>query len=403
MERSMMDRIRAMLLIVSAVGLLVSAGCGTYEQRRQEALARYERAAAKAKLPLVRDLLKEDRAEEAYTLVSECVAGDPENAEAQALKGEVALAMGHTEEAEACLARSVALDETQHRAWAQLGTIAQQNKEPQRALECYGKALALDPDNVDYIMLVVQTSAAQGQYEAALAVLDEKIALLPDNVRLRIAEGDLRHRMGDLSGATEAYRKALILRADNPDVMESLAYCYVAQQQWGEAAKLFERLAETAEASRRVSYQQMLATCSMQAGQYGQAVRAYDALSVRDRDNPDLWLEMGRAALGSGQAQRALTCAERALTLQPGWDEALALKGCALYLRADYAPAIEVFRQISTNDRLGGFAWLMVGRCYQQMGQLTRAQAAYERAAELDPDSKLVSLLTPSKGSPDVD
>jgi tetratricopeptide (TPR) repeat protein len=397
-----MERIKATLTLLLAVGMLATAGCETYQQRKHTARLRYERASAKAKLPLVRDLLQEDRLDEAYKLISECVAIDPENAEGQALKGEVAMAMGQLGEAEKCLTRSVEIDPKLHRAWAHLGTVVQANKEPDRAVECFQKALELDPRNEEYIMLMVQASAAQGRYDEALGVLKLKIAVLPDNVRLRIAEGDIRHRQGDVAGATLAYRQALVLDEDNPEVMESLGYCYIAQEQWAQAADLFQQLAQSATGSSKAAYQQVFATCSMKAGQYGRAVGVYDSLSVEDRDNPDLWLQMGRAALGSGQAQRALTCADRALVLQPGWEDAVALKGCAQYLQADYTWALASFREISTSERLGGFGWLMMGRCHQQLGQLTQAQAAYEKAAALSPDSRLVSLLAPPADKQEV-
>jgi len=388
-----MERIKATLTLLLAVGMLATAGCNTHQQRKQEARLRYERASSKAKLPLVRDLLKEDRLDEAYKLISECVAIDPDNAESQALKGEVAMAMGQLGEAEQCLTRSVEIDPRLHRSWAHLGTIAQANKDPDRASDCFQKALELDPRNEEYIMLMVQASAAQGRYDEALGVLESKIALMPNDVRLRIAEGDIRHRRGDVAGATLAYQQALVLDDDNPEVMESLGYCYIAQEQWARAADLFQRLAQSADGPQKGAYQQVFATCSMKAGQYGRAVGVYDALSVQDRDNPDLWLQMGRAALGSGQAPRALACAERALVLRPGWEDAVALKGCAQYLQADYARALETFQGLSTSERLAGFAWLMRGRCHQQLGQLTQAQAAYEKAAALNPDSRLVSLL----------
>jgi len=35
----------------------------------------------------------------------------------------------------------------------------------------------------------------------------------------------------------------------------------------------------------------------------------------------------------------------------------------------------------------------MTGRCYQQLGQTIRARRAYEKAASLNPESELLSLL----------
>jgi cytochrome c-type biogenesis protein CcmH/NrfG len=42
---------------------------------------------------------------------------------------------------------------------------------------------------------------------------------------------------------------------------------------------------------------------------------------------------------------------------------------------------------------MGGFAWLMSGRCYQQLGWKDMADKAYAKASRLNPESRLVSLL----------
>ena len=39
----------------------------------------------------------------------------------------------------------------------------------------------------------------------------------------------------------------------------------------------------------------------------------------------------------------------------------------------------------------------MTGRCYQQLGQSELADRAYQNAAELKPDSELITLLTEQK------
>ncbi len=103
---------------------------------------------------------------------------------------------------------------------------------------------------------------------------------------------------------------------------------------------------------------------------------------------------MAQAALGAGAAKRASTCAARALSLRPGWADAIAVRGCAQYLNNDYDTAIRTFSRLTANRKIGGFAWLMSGRCYQQLGRKDLADRAYAKASRLNPESRLASLLT---------
>ena len=99
------------------------------------------------------------------------------------------------------------------------------------------------------------------------------------------------------------------------------------------------------------------------------------------------------AALGADAPDRALVCARRALALKPAWPEAIALQGCARYANNDYYGAIKIFKKITTDKKNEAFAWLMIGRCYQRLGQSEPAQKAYEKAANLNPEGKLITLL----------
>jgi len=388
-----MTTTRIVRIVTLAVLCAMAAGCHTYEQKREQARLRFEKATAKAKLPLAREFFESDRIEEAHKTARECLDADPDDPQANLLMGQIELSLGRLDAADACFLKAVEIDPKLHQGWSHLGAVAQDRKQAASAFEYHLKALDIQPLNAEYILLVAQGHAAAGRYDQAVALLEEKARYLPGEVRLKVAAADIRHRLGDLPGAMAAYRQALGIDADNMEVMESLGYCYITKELWSEAAEMFETLADRSTEPRKSTYAQILALCTMNAGQYGKAVAYYDKLSVGRREDPALWLQMGRAALGSDAPDRALACAQRALTLRPAWEEAITLKGCAQYLNGDYAESVKTFRSIVGNKELGGFAWLMMGRSYQQLGDANQAQKAYETAAKLNPDSKLVALL----------
>jgi len=378
-------------LLVSILAL--SAGCETHAQRKEAAKLRWKKATAKAKLPVARGQIENGKLDEAEKTLRECLEVDTEVAEAHLLMGKVHLARARMTQASDSLHSAVELDENLDTAWYFLAVIAQQNRQSNKALEYYNKAMSLKPDNVNYIIAVAETYTARGQYDKALALLGSRSKLLPGSVELKVVSADVLNRLGETEQAIMLYNQALLLEPGDPDITEALAYCYIINKQWALSAEMFERLVTDPDNTRKADYLQLLALCCMNAGDYGKAVTYYDQLSITIRDDPELWLQMGQAALGADAANRAYACASRALSLRPAWSDAVALKACAQYLGADYTAAIKTFKRITSHKQIGAFAWTMTARCYQQLGQAARAKKAYEKAARLSPGSELLSML----------
>ena len=314
--------------------LAMCQGCNSYAEKKMAAKMKWEKVSAKARVTVAKDLFENGRYEDARITVRQCLASDPELADGHLLMGKLHYLDGRVVAAQNSMTTAVEYDEDLDQAWYWLGEIAQHNKQPATALECYDKAIRLKPVNTDYIIAIVQTYAAQGRYEEALDLLEKKMVLLPGDVWLKVTAAELLQRLGKTAQAISAYNRACLLEPDNMAVAESLAYCYITDEQWTQAIGIFEKISTSVDGEKKTACLQMLALCSMNAGEYGRAVTYYDKLSVTQRDNEKLWLQMAQAALGAGAAKRASACAARALSLSPGWADALAAPG-----RAAIAPA----------------------------------------------------------------
>ncbi len=383
-----------LITVISLACLLAFAtGCESYAEHKEAATLRWKKATAMAMIPVVRGQLENGELDEAEKTLKESLLVDTQNAEAHLLMGKVHLARARMTQASDSLRSAVQLDDSLDSAWYLLGAIAQQDRQTQRALENYTKAMSLKPDNVDYIIAVAETYTARGQYTSAVNLLETKSAFLPGCVKLKVALADVQNRLGNTKQAISLYNRVLLLEPGDYDITEALAYCYIIDKQWHRAAETFEKLVAVADTERKANYLKLLGMCSMNAGDYGKAVMYYDQLSIDNRDDDELWLQMGQAALGAGASGRAYACAARALSLRPAWPDAIALKACAQYLGSDYTAAIKTFKGITSDKRVGAFAWTITARCYQQLGHAARAKKAYEQAAKLSPDSELLSLM----------
>lgn len=382
------------LTLISILMLLLIAGCESYAEKKKDAQLRWEQAASRARVPAAEDAFNAGRVVEAHNTIKECIASDPKNPRAQLLMGKIRFVQGKIELARESLISALEIDKSIHQAWFLLAEIARNNCDDAEAVSCYKKAIDYDPLNTDYIVSLADAYAAMNQYEKSLALLETKLKAAPSSTNIKMATADLYLRCGRTKDAIKLYKNAQLFNPESRAVSEALGYGYIIEHQWSRAATIFQELANNATVPEKYEYLKLLAVCSMNAGDYGRAVASYDKLSVDQRDNEKLWLEMGQAALGAGAPNRGYACATRALELRPAWSEALVLKGCCQYLTSDYYKAASSFSQATSTDPENGFAWFMTGRCYDRMGNYKKAQDAYETAAGLNPESQYIEMIS---------
>jgi len=384
----------AAVLIICAV----CAGCESPAQRKKAAREKWDKTSAQIKLTLAQQQYDEQDYDRAAKTVQQCLSADPENPAARLLYGKLLLGDGRCSEAVEQLGLALASDEKLHEAWYCLGIVRQENRDYKKAYQYYREALSLDAENVDYILAVADVQVARNNYSEALKLLTDKMTALPRDVSLKVAAADLMSLMGKNEQAVELYKQAMLLTSDNSQIAESLGYCYVFSGKWSKAANIFHKLtARCRDEQKKKLYLQVMALCSMNSSEYGRAVNCYSRLSVKQRDDAEIWLRMGQAALGAAATGRALMCGQKALALRPGYADAIALVGCAQYTDGHYKAAIKSFEKIAADKSNAGFSWLMRGRCYERLGKTGRAKRAYEKARQISPNSKLADLL--AKGS----
>jgi tetratricopeptide (TPR) repeat protein len=318
------------------------------------------------------------------------------------LYGKLLLLEGDRADAVRELQLAVKLDERLGEGWYWLGLATQGPEQSQQALFYGNKVLALNPTKVDNVLAVAEMYVKQEKLEEAIKLLEERMAAMPREISLKTAAADLMWA-GENERAIELYKQAMLMRGDDSSIAEALGYCYVFSGRWSEGAKIFNKLVEQCQDEQKKKlYLLTAALCGMNCPRYDRAVNCYDELSVKGRDNAESWVKMGQTALGAGEVKRAFMCGERALALQPGDVDAIALVGCAQYSMGDYTAAIKNFEKITSDEKNGGISWLMRARCYEQLGLNDEAGQAYKKALEIEPHSELGDFLAKGKDVEDL-
>jgi tetratricopeptide (TPR) repeat protein len=386
------------IIITVIIACLSGAGCESHSQSKKIAQKRWDKASVGVKLSLAQQEYENGHFSEAKRITAECVTADPNNAEGHLLYGKLLSAEDKWIDAERELRLAVELDEKLGEGWYLLGLATGGPERTPQALLYYSKALELNPTNIDYIIAVAETYAEQEKPEEATNLLEEKMAAMPRQVLLKTAAADLMWRLGKNDRAMELYKQAMLMSSDDENIAESLGYCYIFSGRWNEGAEIFNKLVKQChDEQKKKLYLQTAALCNVNCAQYDLAVNCYNELSIEGRDNAEVWVRMGQAALGSGAAERAFMCGEKALAIQPGNADAIALTGCAQYSMGYYTAAIKSFEKIASDEKNSAISWLMRARCYERLGQKDKAGQAYKKALEIKPYSELGNFLAKGK------
>jgi len=373
--------------------LIVLAGGDTPQQSSNPVKEKYDQTAAPVKLSTAQVQFNQGLYPEARKTLTQVIEVEPANASAYCLLGKIELAEGKLTPAREALGKALACDPNLAEAWFGSGVVAQSGDNHTLALDCYQKALTCDSGNIEYTLAIAATMNALGRSEEAQRCLDAQLASNSKNVQLLCAAAATANRLGSRDKAIQLYRRASMADPQNQDVMSALAMIYIAGGEWNNAADIYDKLAAAADDNQKEGYLQMLASCSLSAGRYREAVHAFDKLSVIRRSDPDVWLGMAQAALGTSDLKRARYSAQKALSYKQDCPQANAILGSADYLDKKYLSALERFTRLSGDPQVGGFACFMAGRCYLKMGRAEQAQAAFDRAVQICPESPLAALF----------
>ncbi|MHC4239462.1 MAG: tetratricopeptide repeat protein, partial [Planctomycetota bacterium] len=329
--------LRKTTVITAALVLALCAGCQSAADSKEAIKERWQKASSQIKLAMAQQKYDNAEYKEAMDFARQSVAADPQKPEARLLLGKLYLVEGRAENATQELQMAVGLEPELSEGWYWLGVAAQGLRQLDLARSHYDKALTLSQVNVDYILAVAEILTAQDKVEEAIRLLEEKLERMPRNASLNVAAADLMSRVGRYERAVQLYRQVTLTASGDHSVKESLGYCYVFSGKWNEAAEVFSSLAQTTQTDetleadpesrmeaeqRKRLYLQMAALCSMNCAQYDKAVDCYGKLAVEKKDDAEIWIKMGQAALGAGMTDRALMCAKEALTLRPGHPDA---------------------------------------------------------------------------------
>ncbi len=189
----------------------------------------------------------------------------------------------------------------------------------------------------------------EGQYDEALAVLREGLALYPGAAPLHVGEGYARMARDEFAWARRSFAEALHHDPEHEDALAGMGELLLKFGREEEAFAHFERL----------------------------VALGYD-------DDAELMLQVGRALFREGYAEAALPYFEHAVAHDPESAEAVASVGYALHRLGKDPQALTAMRRALTLDPGFGEARVYLANLLYDAGELDASLAEFERTAPGD-------------------
>jgi len=392
--------IRKIKITVIALSLVVSTLCqGSHLQKKQEMQAKWQKTSSEMKLSAAETQIESGQYEQAEAAVKQSLEMGLNLPQANLMMGKIELARSNFEQAKRCFQNYVRFNEKDDNGWFLLGLSCERLGDNSSAMKWYKKAFEFSPDNTDYILAVGRIYLAEGNFEQAESLYLEKMASSPADTELKVAAAQMYLAQDQKDKALQLYEQASMLRPQNSDLLEALGSCYILTGQWDKALNVQQQLySRCISREEKAGHLKTMAITAMNAGDYSDAMKYYSSLTSQDRNNAELWLSTGQAALGAGLLRQAITCSQKVLELSPDTKEAWLLSGSANYKNGNFLQAATDFQKAADVSQYANFAWLMTGRCYEKLGRGKQAQNAYEKAEQFGTGSELGQLLARANG-----
>jgi putative PEP-CTERM system TPR-repeat lipoprotein len=306
---------------------------------------------------------------EAITLVLDMVSRNPDDTAIQTLAGNVFAATGDLNEARRYLEKVVGRDPEFIPAIMSLASIEEQEKHYAKAAGLYKQLVDSGSPSVMPYLALARLAEKRGDQEAMRDWLTRAQQHMPTDLRPRIYLAEYYLRKGELAIARTHVKDALELSPEKPELLALSGRIYLVEQNYRQALQPLQALVKAEPGS--VTAHILLGEAYLQMGKFDEARREIKTVLASEAGNTQAPALLARLEIKAGDLQQALVYSRQ--------------------LQKD-APEAALGYELAGDS-------LMAGQ------QFAEAEREYQRAWQLQPDSRLLikrSGNASRSGSPDT-
>lgn len=388
--------LRHTLAVVCLMLLPLAAGCGSSEKKPSEkelAQKRWAAARSNVMVKLAKDQYQNGDFDKSRSTVDEALRLSPENTQAHLVSARLYIEKGQLESAERELIAVRAITPNDGEAYYLSGIVMQRWQKHEKAYENYKIASEKSPAELAYVLAEAESLVTLDRPSDALALLQSRADYFEHSGTIRDAIGQLYMQQGKYPEAARCFRQASVLSEDEPAIKERLALALYKSGQYRESADLLVKLVAVEPYSKRADLFTMLGECQLAMGRARDARFNFESAGQLDEYSPVVWRGLGRAALESGDLQRAELSLKKSLKYDAERPETHLLLGYVYIRQSRTDDALRSFQQASQLDPRDTVALCMVGYVYEKAGKPEQASRYYARALQIRPSDEMARKL----------
>jgi len=328
------------------------------------------------------------RFDEAFRLVEETLADEPEDSVATALRGalrlrsrdrtEIEAAAADFESALARMPDNAVLRYNLAEAYRAQGDIERAIIEYQTAIDKRGDYL---PPRYRLAMLQLR----RGEFANAVAAAEEILRFAPRNIPARLIRANAWTRMGETGQARQSLEELVEANPAAKNGIYQLAALNLRERKYPEALELFQRLYESTPPDLRGLLG--MVDVYVAQGRSEEAVSILRANLEADPDRVSLKLAMASTLNAIGRKDEAAQMLLDVLEQRPDDSYVHKLLGGIYYTQGVFASAEKHLTRASSLAPKDPAPILYLGMLAERQGGLQQAAVRYEQVIELAPDS----------------
>jgi tetratricopeptide (TPR) repeat protein len=251
------------------------------------------------------------------------------------------------------------------------------------------------PDNATAHFQLGRAYLASGRpdaRESARQQFEKAIALQPTLLQPRIGLAELQVMHGEYEAALDTVRQILERDPGNVSAKVIQSQAFVGQKKFGESDTLLASMVKANPGSPEVYYQ--LGTAALAQGKPKDAEAAFQRAYELNPVNNQSLLGVVEAEIQQGQPEKAMTLLQGESKKAPNRLDLLLLMGTTAKREGKFAEAQGYFERVLTGldkkSKARADLYLQIADCYRQSGDLNGAIGSVQKAREIMPQNEKV-------------
>ena len=266
------------------------------------------------------------------------------------------------------------------------------------AIESFRKAIAIQPTYRAHLHMAACYHMSE-RYEEAITEYRRAIGIRFDSEWAYLNLGGSLSALGRYVEAEGAYQQALSIHPGLRDARHRLGELLTSQGRYEEASTYLE---EAASDSGNAAVYHLLSRSYRGLGELDRAESAITKgiqITPRGDETKQELLNVGTAMHEAGKTDRAEPLYRRYLELVPGSEAGWLNLAILTYSQNRYREALDAFAMAAKTNPASVEAFLGLGQSADHLGELDRAETAFRRVIELDPENAIALGRLPGRPS----